>query len=89
MIGPIMVTPDQTEVPASVGRDIVFDVGDDPGKYEISTDNEAVVSVEAGGERDGATFNPGAKALSVGEATVTLDDPAGMDALRFTITVSQ
>ncbi len=89
MIGPIMVSSGQTEVEATVGRDIVFDVGDDPGKYEISTDNEAVVSVEAGGERDGAMFNPGAKALSVGEATVTLEDPAGMDALQFNITVTE
>lgn len=89
MIGPIVVEPSQTEVEATVGRDIVFNVGDDPGQWEITTDNEAVVSVVAGGERDGATFNPGAQAFSVGEATVTLSDPKAMDALSVRITVTQ
>ena len=89
MIGPIIVEPSQTGVEATVGRDIVFNVGDDPGQWEISSDNEAVGSVEAGGERDGATFNPGAKALSVGEATVTLADQKGMDALQVTVTVTE
>ena len=89
MIGPIVVEPSETAVEATVGRDIVFNVGDDPGQWEISSDNEAVVSVESGGERDGATFNPGAKALSVGEATVTLADQKGMDALQVTVTVTE
>lgn len=89
MIGPIIVEPSETEVEATVGRAIVFNVGDDPGQWEISSDNEAVVSVEPGGERDGAMFNPGATALSVGEATVTLADPAGMDALQVTVTVTE
>jgi hypothetical protein len=89
LIGPIIVEPSQTQVAATVGRAIVFDVGDDPGAWDIATDNEAVVSVQKGGERDGATFNPGAEALSEGEATVTLTDAEGMDALEFTITVTQ
>lgn len=89
MIGPIVVEPSQTAVEATVGRDIVFNVSEDPGRWEISSDNEAVMSVEAGGDRDGATFNPGAKALSVGEATVTLADPTGMDALQVTVTVTE
>lgn len=89
MIGPIMVEPLQAEVEATVGRDIVFNVGDDPGQWEITTDNEAVVSVVAGGERDGATFNPGAQALSVGKATITLTDANGEDDLVFKITVTQ
>ncbi|HPE14072.1 MAG TPA: hypothetical protein PL091_16400, partial [Actinomycetota bacterium] len=38
MIGPIIVEPSQTEVEATVGRDIVFNVGDDPGQWEISSD---------------------------------------------------
>ena len=71
MIGPIMVEPSQTEVEATVGRFLNFNVGDNPGQWEISSDNEAVVTVEQGGERDGATFNPGGEAVGVGEATVT------------------
>lgn len=88
MIGPIVVEPSQTEVEATVGRSIVFDVGEDPGRWRISTDDPAVVSVEPGGRRGGATFNPGATALATGEAVVTLADSEGMDALEFRITVT-
>ena len=89
MIGPIMVDPSQTEVEATVGRFLNFDVGDNPGQWEISSDNEAVVTVEQGGERDGATFNPGGEAVGVGEATVTLTDTAGGDALVYTVKVTE
>ncbi len=87
MIGPIIVGPDQTQVTATVGRFVVFNVGDNPGQWDIATDNADVVSVEKGGERDGATFNPGAQALSVGTATVTLT-ANNLDALEYTITVT-
>lgn len=89
MIGPIMVEPSQTEVEATVGRFLNFNVGEDPGKWEITSDNVAVVTVEKGGERDGATFNPGGEAVGVGEATVTLTDTTGGDALEFQITVTE
>ncbi|HNL52495.1 MAG: hypothetical protein U0R27_04850 [Candidatus Nanopelagicales bacterium] len=89
MIGPIMVEPSQTEVEATVGRFLNFDVGDNPGQWEISSDNEAVVTVEQGGERDGATFNPGGEAVGVGEATVTLTDTEGGDALVYTVKVTE
>mgnify|MGYP003586378841 CR=1 FL=1 len=89
MIGPIMVEPSQTEVEATVGRYLKFNVGGDPGAWEIATDNEAVVTVEQGGERDGATFNPGGQAVGVGEATVTLTDTAGGDALVVKVTVTE
>ncbi len=89
MIGPIMVEPSQTEVEATVGRFLNFNVEGDPGQWEIASDNEAVVTVEQGGERDGATFNPGGEAVGVGEATVTLTDTAGGDALEYTVTVTE
>ncbi|MCB0899088.1 MAG: hypothetical protein H6526_07235 [Actinobacteria bacterium] len=89
MIGPIMVEPSQTEVDATVGRFLNFNVGDNPGQWQISSDNEAVVTVEQGGERDGATFNPGGEAVGVGEATVTLIDTEGGDALEFKIKVTE
>ena len=89
MIGPIMVEPSQTEVEATVGRFLNFDVGDNPGQWEISSDNEAVVTVEQGGERDGATFNPGGEDVGVGEATVTLTDTEGGDALVYTVKVTE
>ncbi len=89
MIGPIMVEPSQTEVEATVGRFLNFNVTGDPGQWEIATDDEAVVTVEQGGERDGATFNPGGEAVGVGETTVTLTDTKGGDALVYTVTVTE
>jgi hypothetical protein len=44
MIGPIMVKPGQTDVEATVGRSIVFDVGDDPGRWNIGSSNEEIVA---------------------------------------------
>ncbi len=88
MIGPIIVDPSQSEVAATVGRFLVFDVGGDPGRWEIASDDLAVVSVERGGQRDGAVFNPGGEALREGRATVTLFDEQSGDTLEFTITVS-
>ena len=87
MIGPIIVEPSQTDVEATVGRYLSFNV-EDPGKWQISSSDDSIVTVEAGGERDGATFNPGGQALAPGEATVTLTDPEG-DALAFTVTVTE
>ena len=89
MIGPIMVEPSRTEGEATVGRSLNFNVGDNPGQWEISSDNEAVVTVEQGGERDGATFNPGGEAVGVGEAAVTLTDTEGGDALVYTVKVTE
>lgn len=90
MIGPIMVTPDQTEVEATVGRTIVFDVGAKPGKWDIETDDPTILAVTKGGKKDGAVFNPGAEALAEGTATVTLTDTkSGLDALQYTVTVTQ
>ena len=71
MIGPVMVEPGQTEVSATVGRTIVFNVAD-PEKELISTNNPEVLAVSPGGSDGSAVFNPGAEALAPGTATVTL-----------------
>lgn len=90
LVGPIVVEPTQTDVQATVGRSLDFNVGPEPGNWKISSDNEAVVGeLTQGGERDGALFNPGAKALSVGTATVTLENAEGLEALVFKIQVTQ
>jgi hypothetical protein len=90
VIGPIVVEPTQTDVVATVGRFLDFNVGPNPGEWKISSANEAVVGeLMQGGERDGATYNPAAKALSVGSATVTLENSAGLEALVFKVQVTE
>jgi len=89
-IGPIMVAPDETEVSATVGRSINFDVGAKPGNWDIQSSDPAVVSVTKGGKQGDAVFNPGAQALAVGTATVTLTDSTSeMDAMVYTVTVTE
>lgn len=90
MVGPIVVEPSETEVAATVGRMLDFNVGPNPGDWTISSDNEAVVGdLTQGGEKDGAMFNPGAKALSPGTATVTLANEKGLEALVIKVTVTE
>lgn len=90
MVGPIVVEPSETEVAATVGRMLDFNVGPNPGDWTISSDNEAVVGdLTQGGEKDGAMFNPGAKALSAGTATVTLANEKGLEALVIKVTVTE
>lgn len=90
MIGPIVVEPDQTEVEATVGRMIDFTVGDDPQHWTIETDNPEVLKVTDGKKEGDAYFNPGAEALAVGTATVTLTDTEGdLDAMEYTVTVTE
>lgn len=90
MIGPIMVPAGQTDVEATVGRTIVFDVGSKPGRWKIETDNTEVLKVTPGGKEGDATFNPGAEALAVGTATVTLTDKkSSLDAMVYNVTVTE
>lgn len=90
MIGPIVVEPDQTEVEATVGRMIDFNVGDNPENWSIETDNPEVLSVTPGKKEGDAYFNPGAEALAVGTATVTLTDTkSNLDAMEYTVTVTE
>jgi hypothetical protein len=71
MIGPVMVEPGQTNVSVAVGRMLVFNVAD-PTAEMIATDDPSVLSVTPGRDDGSAIFNPGAQALAVGTATVTL-----------------
>lgn len=90
MIGPIVVEPDQTEVEATVGRFIDFQVGDSPQNWKIETDNAEVLKVTPGRKEGDTYFNPGAEALAVGTATVTLTDTkSDMDAMEYTVTVTE
>lgn len=87
---PIVVDPSQTEVSAKVGQFIDFNVGAKPGRWEVSSSDTTVLTVTPGGKEGDATFNPGGEALAPGTAVVTMTDKKStMDAMEYTITVTQ
>jgi hypothetical protein len=85
IVGPVILDAQHTSATVPVGRMVVFKV-DNPETWDISAKPEGVVKVQKGVNDGSATFNPGAEALTPGEATVTLTDSAG-DTLVFTVTV--
>jgi hypothetical protein len=85
IVGPVILDAQHTSATVPVGRMVVFKV-DNPETWDISAKPEGVVKVQKGANDGSATFNPGAEALTPGEATVTLTDSAG-DTLVFTVTV--
>lgn len=89
-LDPIVVEPTQTEVTATVGRKLAFNVGPHPGLWRITSGNEAIVGELSHGQEVGdAKSRPGAKALGVGNVTVTLENADGHEPLVYMITVIQ
>ena len=86
MLPPVIVEPGQTEATAKVG-DFIDIVVENLAGTTIATSTPELVEISQGGEKDGAEFNPGAKALAPGNAviTVTLPDATSYD-LNITIT---
>lgn len=86
MLPPVIVEPGQTEATAKVG-DFIDIVVEQLAGTTIATSTPELVEISQGGEKDGAEFNPGAKALAPGDAviTVTLPDAKSYD-LKITIT---
>jgi len=76
MLPPVIVTADQMDVAAVVGNMIDI-VVDDPVNTTIAVDNSDVLEITQGKDDGSALFNPGAKALAVGTATVTVTNPDG------------
>lgn len=76
VLPPVIVTSDQTEASAVVG-DIIDIVVDDPVNTTIAVDNAAILEVIQGKDDGSALFNPGAKALSPGTATITVTSADG------------
>jgi ABC-type Fe3+-hydroxamate transport system substrate-binding protein len=76
MFPPVIVTADQMDVAAVVGNMIDI-VVDDPVNTTIAVDNSDVLEITQGKDDGSALFNPGAKALAVGTATVTVTNPDG------------
>lgn len=72
VLPPVIVTEDATTAEAKVGDTVVFNVPD-PETSTISVDDPTILEVEQGRTEGSAYFNPGAKALKKGKATVTLE----------------
>ena len=89
LAAPIVVDPGQTEVTAAVGQFIDFNVGAKPGRWQVASDNTAVLTVTPGGKNGSATFNPGVTALAPGSTTVVLSSSqGGIQDVTFTVSVS-
>ena len=76
MLPPVIVTADQTDASAAVG-DMIDIVVDDPVNTTIAVDNPEVLEITQGKDDGSALFNPGAKALSPGTATIMVTSADG------------
>lgn len=76
MLPPVIITADQMDAAAVVG-DMIDIVVDDPVNTVIAVDNAEVLEVTQGYDDGSAIFNPGAKALAPGTATITVTNPDG------------
>jgi len=86
VLPPVIVDATATTAEAKVGDTIVFNVTKLAGTT-ISTSTPDLVELTQGGEKDGAEFNPGAKALAAGTAVVTVTNPdSSMRDVTITIT---
>lgn len=74
VLPPVMVADDATSATAKVGDTVVFAV-EDPVKTKIATTDTTLLEITQGYTDGSATFNPGAKALAAGTATVTVTEP--------------
>lgn len=89
VLPPVMVEPGQTEATAKVGDTIVFNIPQaDLAGTTISTDKPEILEVTQAKQEGDALFNPGAKALAPGTATVTVTAP-DMTTTDVTITVTE
>ena len=74
LLPPVIVEPGQTEATATVG-DFIDIVVDEVLGTTISTDDSDVLEIYQARQDGDATFNPGAKALAAGDATITVTLP--------------
>lgn len=89
LVAPVIVEPGQTEATTVVGGNIVFNIPEaDLAGTTIDTDNPDVLEVTQAKQEGDAVFNPGAKAIAPGTATVTITAP-NMTTSDVTITVTE
>ena len=86
IVGPVIITPGQTQVDVTVGRYVVFAV-DDPLHTQVMSDNTDLLPVTQGHTDGTATFNPGGQAAKAGVVHVTIT-PDGGSPTSVTVTIS-
>ena len=74
LLPPVIIEPEQKEATATVG-DFIDIVVDEVLGTTISTDDSDVLEIYQARQDGDATFNPGAKALAAGDATITVTLP--------------
>ena len=74
VLPPVIIPDDATTGTAKVGDTVVFNV-EDPVNTKIATTDTTLLEITQGYTDGSATFNPGAKALAAGTATVTVTEP--------------
>ena len=87
LLPPVIVEPGQTEAAAKVG-DFIDIVVDDPVATTIATSDTGIVEISQGYDDGSAVFNPGARALAPGSATITISLPDG-SSYDLVVTVSE
>jgi len=96
-IGPVVMTANELQgatVELSLSGHKTLDIDTeslDPASYSLGGfDPDGIVVFTPGGERDGATFNPGIEAEAVGTTVVTLtNSDGGIQDLEFTVNVTE
>lgn len=86
LLPPVIVTEDETETTAKVGDMIVFNVSD-PVNNTVTATPDGILEITQGSDDGMALFNPGAKALAPGTATVSIAD--GDTTRTVTVTVTE
>ncbi|WP_103662777.1 hypothetical protein [Microbacterium sp. CJ77] len=92
VIAPVIMSAEELQgasVELRVGQALDITTGDlAEDSYSAEIADTSIVTFEKGGERDGATFNPGLMAEAVGETEVTLtNEQGGIQPVEFTVTV--
>lgn len=92
VIAPVIMSAEELQgesVELLVGQALDITTGDlAEDSYSAEIADSSIVSFEQGGDRDGATFNPGLMAKAVGETEVTLtNEQGGIQPVEFTVTV--
>ena len=94
VIAPVIMSADELQgasVELRVGQGLDITTGDlAEDSYSAEIADTKIATFSKGGERDGATFNPGIIGESVGKTDVKLtNEQGGIQPVEFTVTVTE